>query len=206
MNCGVKNVKMKKTTMSVPEMRQLLGLKKTESYYILKQNYFKVLTVAGHYRIDLESFEKWYSNQWHYQKISGPPPGYNLQQYMTVKDVSAILGMKADGADWLIRRSGRFKLYEVNGLICILRKDFEEWYSRQYRYKKINGELPGMALPPSYSGHEIADMLGIPLRNTLYELVSSGLFRSERIDGQLRIDKQSFDLWFATQTKYKMIK
>lgn len=99
--------------------------------------------------------------------------------------------------------SGRFKKYQIDGLICILRKDFEEWYPRQFRYKKITGEPPGTAFPPSYSGQEIADLLGIPLRNTLYELSSQKLFQSEIIDGQLRIDKESFDLWLASQTKYK---
>lgn len=203
MEFGLKKVTVKKKTMSVPEMKTLLGLGKTESYYLLKKGFFKVLTIDGHLRVDIQSFEEWYDNQWHYQKVNGPPPGINLCQYMTVKDVGIALGIKAGDADWVVRESGRFKLYKVNGLFCILRSDFEEWYQRQFRYKKITGEPPGTAFPPSYSGQEISDILGIPLRNSVYELTSQNLFHSEVIDGQLRVDKASFERWLATQTKYK---
>lgn len=203
MEFGLKKVTVKKKTMSVPEMKTLLGLGKTESYYLLKKGFFKVLTIDGHLRVDIQSFEEWYDNQWHYQKVNGPPPGINLCQYMTVKDVGIALGIKAGDADWVVRKSGRFKLYKVNGLFCILRSDFEEWYQRQFRYKKITGEPPGTAFPPSYSGQEISDILGIPLRNSVYELTSQNLFHSEVIDGQLRVDKASFERWLATQTKYK---
>ena len=203
MEFGLKKVTVKKKTMSVPEMKTLLGLGKTESYYLLKKGFFKVLTIDGHLRVDIQSFEEWYDNQWHYQKVNGPPPGINLCQYMTVKDVGISLGIKAGDADWVVRESGRFKLYKVNGLFCILRSDFEEWYQRQFRYKKITGEPPGTAFPPSYSGQEISDILGIPLRNSVYELTSQNLFHSEVIDGQLRVDKASFERWLATQTKYK---
>ncbi len=205
MDFGMRKVTLKKKTMSVPEMRKMLGLGKTESYYILKKGFFKVITIDGHYRIDIESFEEWYANQWHYQKVDGPPPGLKLQQYMTVKEVGAVFGMKEKGADWLVRQSGRFKIYLIDGLMCILRNDFEKWYQRQFRYQKITGEPPGTAFPPSYSGQEIAELLGIPLRNALYELTSQKLFQSDIIDGQLRIDKESFDLWLASQTKYKEI-
>ncbi len=204
MDFGLKKVNAKKKTMSVPEMRKLLGLGKTESYSILRKEYFKVITIDGHIRVDIESFEKWYDNQWHYQKVDGPPPGINLRQYMTVKDVGRALGIKAGDADWIVRESGRFKLYKVNGLICVLRSDFEEWYPRQFRYRKTTGEPPGTAFPPSYSGREISAILGIPLRNSVYELISRNLFHAEIIDGQLRVDKASFDEWLATQTKYKI--
>jgi len=204
MDFGLKKVNVKKKTMSVPEMRNLLGLGKTESYHLLKKDFFKVITIDGHFRVDIQSFEEWYDNQWHYQKVNGPPPGNNLRQYMTVKDVGNALGIKSGDADWVVRESGRFKLHKINGLICILRSDFEEWYPRQFRYRKITGELPGTALPPSYSGQEVSDLLGIPLRNSVYELTSRNLFRSEIIDGQLRVDKASFDEWLATQTKYKV--
>lgn len=50
-------------TMSVPEMRKLLGLKKTESYWLVHRKFFRTETIGGMMRIDLESFEKWYANQ-----------------------------------------------------------------------------------------------------------------------------------------------
>lgn len=49
-------------TMSVPEMRKLLGLKKTESYWLVHRKFFKTEIIGETMRIDLESFEKWYAN------------------------------------------------------------------------------------------------------------------------------------------------
>ena len=57
----------KKKTMSVPEMRKLLGVKKTESYWLGHRNFFKTEIINGQMRVDLESFEKWYQNQTRYQ-------------------------------------------------------------------------------------------------------------------------------------------
>ena len=39
------------TTMSVREMRELLGIKKTDSYWLLKKNCFEVVKIAGKMRI-----------------------------------------------------------------------------------------------------------------------------------------------------------
>ena len=64
-----KPVPMKKTTMSVPEMRELLGLKKTESYWLVHRGFFKTKIIGGQMRVDLESFEEWYRNQVKHKKI-----------------------------------------------------------------------------------------------------------------------------------------
>ena len=45
-----------KNTMSVPEMRRLLGLKKTESYWLVHRNFFETRIIDGKMRVDLESF------------------------------------------------------------------------------------------------------------------------------------------------------
>ena len=57
-----------KTSMSVPEMGKMLGLGKVESYWLVKKNYFKTIQVAGRMRVMLDSFEDWYSGQFHYKK------------------------------------------------------------------------------------------------------------------------------------------
>lgn len=59
---------MNKTSMSVPEMRRMLGLGKTASYWLVKKNYFETIVVAGRMRIMLDSFESWYQSQTHYKK------------------------------------------------------------------------------------------------------------------------------------------
>lgn len=50
---------MNKKSMSVPEMRRILGLGKTESYWLVKKNYFKTIVVAGKMRVMVDSFEEW---------------------------------------------------------------------------------------------------------------------------------------------------
>ena len=58
----------RKKSMSVPEMGRLLGLGKTESYYLVKKNWFKVVTIGGKMRVMIDSFEEWYAGQNHYKK------------------------------------------------------------------------------------------------------------------------------------------
>ena len=59
---------MKKKSMSVREMRRLLGLGKTESYWLVKKNYFDTVIIGGKMRVMVDSFEEWYAGQNHYKK------------------------------------------------------------------------------------------------------------------------------------------
>ena len=67
-----------KRTMSVPEMREILGLKKTESYWLVHRKFFKTEIICGKMRVDLDSFEKWYAKQVKYKKVNGEKPGEEL--------------------------------------------------------------------------------------------------------------------------------
>lgn len=42
-----KAVEVDRTTMSVPEMRRMLGLGKTDSYWLVHKNCFETILVAG---------------------------------------------------------------------------------------------------------------------------------------------------------------
>ena len=59
---------MRKTSISVPEMQRLLGMKKVEAYWLVKQRRFTVIQVGGKMRIMLDSFEEWYGWQFHYPR------------------------------------------------------------------------------------------------------------------------------------------
>lgn len=61
---------MKKKSMSVMEMGRMLGLKKTNSYWLIKKGWFETIIVAGKMRVLVDSFEEWYRNQTHYKKIT----------------------------------------------------------------------------------------------------------------------------------------
>ena len=70
----------KRTSMSVPEMGKLLGLCKTEAYWLVKKNYFNTVLVGGTMRVMIDSFEKWYANQFKYHKVDGTPPGEEMKK------------------------------------------------------------------------------------------------------------------------------
>ena len=67
------------TTMSVREMREHLGIKKTESYWLINKRYFDTVTIAGRTRVVKASFEEWYAGQTHYRKVTGEEPGARLK-------------------------------------------------------------------------------------------------------------------------------
>ena len=58
-----------KKTMSVRETGRVLGLGKTESYWLVKKGFFEVIMVGGKMRVVIESFEAWYEGQTHYRKV-----------------------------------------------------------------------------------------------------------------------------------------
>ena len=69
-----------KKTMSVPEMRRLLGLKKTDSYWLVHRNFFQTYIVNGQMRVDIASFEEWYEHQIMYQKVGRMPTITDLEK------------------------------------------------------------------------------------------------------------------------------
>ena len=62
-------VEMDKKSISVPEMAKMLGLGKTDSYWLVHKRYFKTVLVGGKMRILVDSFEEWYAGQFHYKKV-----------------------------------------------------------------------------------------------------------------------------------------
>ena len=82
-----------KRSMSVPEMRKLLGIKKTESYWLVHKNYFKTELINGTMRVDIASFEKWHANQTKHKKVTGEKPGAQLcSASYSFRDVANMLG------------------------------------------------------------------------------------------------------------------
>ena len=58
-----------KKSMSVVEMGRMLGLSKTESYWLIKKKYFTTIIAGKRMRVMLDSFEAWYAGQTHYKKV-----------------------------------------------------------------------------------------------------------------------------------------
>ena len=128
---------MKKKSMSVREMRRLLGLGKTESYWLLKKNYFDTVIIGGKMRVMIESFENWYANQLHYKKIIGEAPGKNWTSItMSIQETARLLGI-AEGTLYDLMKKKPFKTVKVGMYTRIYIDSFEDWYNSQSHYKKV---------------------------------------------------------------------
>lgn len=128
---------MKKKSMSVREMRRLLGLGKTEAYWLVKKNYFDTVIIAGKMRVMIESFENWYANQLHYKKIIGEAPGKNWTSItMSIQEIASLLGI-AEGTLYDLMKKKPFKTVKVGMYTRIYIDSFEDWYNSQSHYKKV---------------------------------------------------------------------
>ena len=104
----------KRTTMSVPEMRRMLGLGKTDSYWLVHRQCFETIIVAGKMRVVIDSFEHWYANQIKYKKVDGSPPGAELRAYSySVQEMAELLGVSDDTVYTLIKRD-HIETFEVD--------------------------------------------------------------------------------------------
>lgn len=155
-----------KTTMSVREMRQLLGLGKTDSYWLLHKNLFEVILINDKRRIVISSFEKWYANQVKYHKVNGSPPGEELcKRSYSVPDAAEILKVKPETIYTLIRQ-GKLKTETADFCMRIPKEDFERWYRSQSRYRTAaDRERDREIEAQTISIPEMAKLLGIPRKN-----------------------------------------
>lgn len=129
---------MNKKSMSVPEMRKMLGLGKTDSYWLIKKNCFETIIVAGKMRVMVDSFEKWYANQLHYKKIDGSPQGeYWTAITMSVGETAELIGITESSLYDLLKKN-LFCTTQVGMYKRIYKNSFEDWYNSQTHYKKIS--------------------------------------------------------------------
>ena len=137
--------KKKKKTMAVHEMAELLGLKKTDSYWLIHKQKFQTITVNGKTRVVIESFEKWYSGQNTYIKVKDRPleeqQFLKLQQYANteprlevnpdksnydVKEVSTLLDLSSSEVYQMIRR-GKIQTFRCGRQLRVPREELENW-------------------------------------------------------------------------------
>lgn len=141
--CGIGNFigitrmevnKMPRTSMSVREMGQSLGIKKVESYWLVKKNLFEVRVVAGKMRVMIASFDEWYASQFHYKKVNGEPPGSKwTASTLSVSEVAAVLGI-AEATVYDVFKKGYFQTLKIDNRTRVDRASFDEWFSSQTRY------------------------------------------------------------------------
>lgn len=195
----------KKTSMSVREMGRLLGLGKTESYWLIKKSYFKTITVAGKKRVMIDSFEAWYANQCKYRKVDGTPPGEEIQRTtLSVTELGQLLGISEASACVLISK-GHLEQVPVLGKMRITRDSFEQWYKTQCAYRTdVDQALDDEQMQTAYTMPDIGRLLGLH-RNQVYYLVAKNLFETVQIGNRKCITKASFHHWYESQSHYKLV-
>ena len=197
-----------KTTMSVREMQHLLGLGKTESYWLIHKNFFEVILINDKRRIVISSFEKWYTNQVKYHKVNGSPPGEELcKRSYSVPDAAEILKVKPETIYTLIRQ-GKLKAETVDFWMRIPKEEFERWYRSQSRHRTTaDRERDREIEAQTISIPEMAKLLGAP-REKVYWILDCKKYRDcfviERVADRRRITKTSFEIWLNSQSTYRL--
>lgn len=193
----------KKETMSVREMREILGIKKTDSYWLIKRHYFKTVIVDGKIRVDIKSFEDWYANQVHHRKVNGEEPGQKLMENSySVRDISAMLGISEDSVLEMISRN-KLPVIDIQHHWRVNKELFHQWYRKQDHYRTAEDrerdhplEAASMTLP------EMGIMLCVD-RNGAYQIVKDNpQLEVIIIAGKKRVTIRSFEDWYASQEKY----
>ena len=120
--------------MTVAQMGEMLGLKKTDSYWLVHKKLFETKKLAGKTLVVVSSFEKWYENQIKYHKVCGTEPGLRLRKHSySARDISILLNVSEQTAYNLIRREG-LKTILVDGWKRVPVEDFERWFMSQTKY------------------------------------------------------------------------
>lgn len=192
-----------KTSISVPEMRKMLGIGKTESYWLVKKKYFKTVIAAKRMRIMVDSFEEWYANQFRYHKVNGPPPGENLRDTLiSVPEIAALLNVSEETVCQIINKE-HLEITYVYGKRRILKSSFDQWYQSQSVYQtEEDRQKTREQLGETLTMPQIARLLGIT-RDRVYYLVNKGYFETIRTARTRLVTKASFEKWYEGQTRYK---
>ena len=194
--------------MTVTEMGKLLGLQRTERYWLVHKNVFETKMILGKMRVNVASFEDWYSRQIRYHKITGEEPGRKVKEVSySAQDISELLGISEDRAYALIKEN-HLTTETVNYRMRVPKALFDQWYSRQTRYlTKEDRERNAELFETTITMPQMARLLGIS-RHTVYSILNSKTFGGQLeiivVGGKKRITKNSFNEFLKSQNKYHL--
>ena len=187
----------------------MLGLGKTDSYWLVHRQCFETIIVAGKMRVVIDSFEHWYANQIKYKKVDGSPPGTELRAYSySVQEMAELLGVSDDTVYTLIKRD-HIETFEVDTWMRIRKDVFEAWYKTQTKYRtQADRERDAELESASMTMPEMAKLLLIT-RKEVYNILLTGRdkdqFEFVYIAERRRVTKDSFERWYAGQSKYRKL-
>lgn len=195
-------------SFSVPELRKMLGVGKTDSYWILKHRSLKTVTVKGQIRILKSSFLEWYDNQTKYRILNGPPPGKALRTMSySVGNLAELLAVSEDTIYTLLSKEV-LETFTVDYCTRITKESFERWYSGQEKFRMTADRARDEEmLAATYSMPDIGRLLGVH-RNTVYGIVGNeknqSIFEFVTVAGQKRVTIASFERWYCSQKRYRV--
>lgn len=197
-----------KKWMLASEMGKLLGLKKTDRYWLIHKNYFHTENVMGMLRVDIESFEKWYANQVKYRKITGEEPGLELKEKsLSPGDIAELLGINTDVAYSIIRLN-KLETVIVDYWKRVPKEVFWDWYQGQSKYRtKEDRERDAELEAETMTMPEMARLMGIT-RQEVYNILRNEkykhYFRYVTIADRKRIYRKGFEEFLAGQDQYQL--
>lgn len=195
------------TTMTVQAMGKMLGLKKTESYYLLHKHHFETVTINHQLRIVKVSFEQWYAHQDKYRKVDGPEPGAMLHtQFYSVMEIASTLSLSDDSTRDLIRNQ-HWPTLVVSGRLRVPKKVFDLWYASQHRYRNSDDrERDRLAEESSMTVPDMGRLLGLDRREA-WKVFRHAKEQLEliRVADRPRITKESFEKWYAEQKSFQLV-
>ena len=120
------------TTMTVRELGDLLGIRKTDSYWLAHKGEFQVEEQYGQLRIDRVSFEEWYTWQTTYHKVTGEEPGQNLHAFgYTAVEIAGMLSIPEKYIYDVLKKAGlEFRIM-----------DHQKWYLKD-SFEAVQGTEP----------------------------------------------------------------
>ena len=198
-----------KTTMSVMEMGQILGLKKTDAYWLVHKQCFETTLVQGVMRVNINSFEHWYANQIKRRKVDGSPPGMELRAYSySIAEIADLLDIPDYVAYDLIKRY-HIETFEVDRWKRVRKDVFNAWYKSQTKYRTSEDRQRDMELEnASITLPQMARLLGVS-RNEVYSLVgrksNRDVFEIIIVADRKRVTLDSFERWYRSQDHYQKV-
>lgn len=195
--------------MSVKEMGDLLGIRKTDRYWLVHKNVFETRTMYGKMWVNIESFEKWYANQAKYRKITGEEPGLELKRWsLSARDISELLEIPEYRVYELIKEK-KWETVTVDFLVRVLRDSFMMWYRGQKHYRMKEDRLRDRELEEkTITFPEAAAMIGLT-RKQFYPILKNPryahFFEIVEIAGRRRVTEESFQKFLEGQSDYELV-
>lgn len=191
--------------MTVRQMGDMLGLKKTERYWLIKKGYFKTEEIQGKIFIHTDSFEDWYKNQLTYHKISGEAPGSEISKSSySIAEAAQILQV-TESTVYVILKDTGMPTVEIDHRTRIPKDIFDKWYKEQLYARNIKEtknpvrtELLRESAEKYITIKDASVIAGIS-RQALIKHLNKGHMDYVRFGRDIRISRESFTEWLNSR-------